>query len=161
MLLPASFLLALALTTAPAASDDASVRQDLAIGRAQIQADRKSIVAASLPLGDAQAKGFWPLYDEYRAEMEKLGDKGMEIVLEYARDWNADTLTDARATDLLDRHLQLQADEIAVRTKWAKKFRTVLPGSLVARFYQIENRLDLIVREDVASGIPLMPSAKK
>jgi hypothetical protein len=37
-----------------------------------------------------------------------------------------------------------------------KQFAKVLPGTKVARFYQIENKLDAVVRYEMAGQIPLV-----
>ena len=85
-----------------------------------------------------------------------LGDRTQEPILEYAKEWNAESLTDEKAASLLDRWLKVREDEVALQARWAKRLREAVPGIVAARFFQIENRLDLIVRVDLAQAIPLM-----
>lgn len=141
--------------TAPApAPAPAQERQDIAIDRAMIQSDRQAIVAENLPLTDRQAQAFWPMYREYRAELAKLGDRLVELVLAYAR--SAEALSDSQATAMLDEFLSIQKDQIKIQSAWVPKFRRVLPTKTVTRFFQIENKLDSILRYDAVEEIPLV-----
>ena len=147
-------LVGLALLTSLPVHASGQVRSGIAMDRATLQAERQSIVAANLPLTDAQAKTFWPMYNEYRGELGKLGDRYVNLVLEYAK--NDPTLTDVQANKMLDDFLAIQKEELKVKSAWAPKFRKALPGKVVTRFYQIENKLDTIVRYDAADQIPLV-----
>jgi hypothetical protein len=131
----------------------AQTRSDVEVTRADIQADRKAIVAANLSLTDAQGAAFWPLYQEYRGEMSKIGDRTIKLVTDYAKSYDA--LTDVQATALMTEHLAIQRDTIKVKDKYRPRFEKVIPPKLVLRFYQVENRLDVILQAGVLSEIPL------
>jgi len=145
---------ACAVGTLALAQEEAAVRQQLATDRATIQADRQAIVAEALPLTEEQAKAFWPLFREYRTEMEKLGDRAVDLMIDYGK--SMDTLTDEKATALLDEYLKIQRDEVKIKQSWLPKFRKVLPGKTVTRFYQIEGKLDTLLRFEAAAQIPLV-----
>jgi hypothetical protein len=131
----------------------AQTRNDVEITRADIQADRKALVADNLPLTDAQGAAFWPVYQEYRGEMSKIGDRAVKLVTDYAKGY--DTLTDVQATALMTEHLAIQKDVVKVKEKYRARFEKAVPAKLVLRFYQIENRLDTILQVEVLSAIPL------
>jgi len=137
----------------------AQVQHDVATDRAQLQSDRQAIVAANLPLTEDQAKAFWPVYRDYRVEMQKLGDRLVDLIMEYAK--NADTLTDAQSKTMLDDYLAIQKDEIKLKTDWVAKFRKVIPSKAVTRLYQIENKLDAVIRYEAADLIPLVEHEQK
>ncbi len=126
----------------------------IAAVRGQLQADRQVVVAANLGLTEAEGKVFWPLYRDYRAELAKLGDRMSTLILDYAK--NYEKMTDEQAKKMLAESLAIQKDETAVKLAWVPKFEKVLPAKKVARFYQIENKLDLIVRLAMAKDIPLV-----
>ena len=150
-----SWIAAACLTASAAfAQGEAQVRQQLASDRATIQADRQAIVAEALPLTEEQAKAFWPLFREYRTEMEKLGDRVMDLMIDYGK--SMDTLTDEKAAALLDDYLGIQRDEVKVKQSWLPKFRKILPAKTVMRFYQIEGKLDTLLRFEAAAQIPLV-----
>jgi hypothetical protein len=80
ILLTAGFLI---LAHAPAI---AQTDQDaIETARSLIKADRQAVVDDAMQLSDAEAKGFWPVYHQYRTEMDKVGDGVKSLVLEYSR----------------------------------------------------------------------------
>jgi hypothetical protein len=147
----------LMLVAAPAVM--AQVQHEIALTRAEIQTERQALVAENLPLTEEQAKAFWPMYRTYREEMAKLGDRLVALIEDYAK--NYETLTDPQATAMLKEFFEIQKEEVAAKKAWAPKFEKILPVKSVVRFYQIENKLDLIVRTSVAAEIPLVMDAKE
>jgi hypothetical protein len=124
--------------------------------RGVLKADRKVVVAETLQLNDAESAAFWPLYRSYRTEMDELGDGIVKLVLEYA-DLYPDVPED-RAEKLLKDYLRLEKDWAGTRAKHLKKIAKLLPASKVLRFAQLENRLDLALRLQLADAIPLAPA---
>lgn len=150
------FVAVLMLFAAPAAR--AQVQSEIALTRADIQTERQALVAENLPLTEDQAKVFWPMYRTYREEMAKLGDRFVALVEDYAK--NYETMTDPQASTMIKEFLKIQKEEVAIKTAWVPKFEKILPATAVARFFQIENKLDLIVRAEVAAEIPLVAHEK-
>jgi len=146
-------VLAVILVFASAGALLAQTRSGVEVTRADIQRDRKAIVAANLPLEEAQAAAFWPIYRDYRAEMEKIGDRIVKLISDYAK--NYELLTDATASGLVSEFLAVQKDSLKVKEQFLPKFSKVLAPKNVMRFYQIENKLDAMVMIDVVEEIPL------
>ena len=130
-----------------------SQRSQVEVTRSEIQSDRQAIVASNLPLTDEQAKAFWPLYREYRNDMQTVNDQLVNLVQEYGQQYQS--LNDQQAADLMKRYLKYQKEVTAVKEKYAPRFAKVLPQTTVLRFYQIENKMDTIVMLSVAAQIPL------
>ena len=126
--------------------------------RGLLKADRKVVIAEAMQLTDAESAAFWPLYREYRAQMDTLGDGIVKLVLEYADAYP--NVPEDRAAKLLKNYLALEKDLVSVRAKHLKKIAKVLPASKVLRFAQLENRLDLVLRLQMASAVPLAPADK-
>lgn len=141
------------LATAGTVYAQTSVRSDIEVTRSDIQADRKAIVADNLPLTDAQAAAFWPVYNAYRMDLTKLGDRLVTLITDYAK--NYDTLDDTKAAAYTTEFLGIQKDIVAVKAKYQSKFTAVVPAKLVMRFYQIENKLDTIIMLDAVASVPL------
>ena len=144
-------VLSLFLAVLPAA---AQVHDEVALTRAEIQTERQAIVAENLHLGEADGQAFWPMYREYRNEMAKVGDRAVKLVHDYATSY--ETLTDDQASAMLDELFAIQKEELKVKTSWVGKFRKSFSPKTVARFFQIENKLDAIVRAEAALEIPLV-----
>jgi len=136
-----------------------TVHDEIAFTRAQIQADRQAIVAASLGLSEAQGKVFWPIYREYRQALDKPTDRLWAIMTKYGASWDAMHNDDAKAA--LNEWLDAERDAIQIKQKYAKRFAKELDGVTAARFFQIDNKLDTIVRLEAASGIPLVEAKKQ
>ena len=135
-------------------ADRLTAEAAMSMTRAQIDAERQSIVATNLPLTAAQAQAFWPLYREYKTAAAAVDDRMAALILDYAEHY--ETMTDEKAAAMLTSWLKIQQDETKLRAAWASRFGKVLPPKLVVRFYQIENKLDTLVMLNMVDGIPLM-----
>lgn len=150
--LPVLFtLVAAAVVGAQMTSEDWAEIQTL---RADLQADRQAVVAENLGLSDTEAPAFWPVYREYRGELDKLGDRWVTLIGNYAAKY--DTMTDEDANTFFDEWLSIEKARADLRNKYVKKVRKVLPGKKAVRYFQIENKLDAVVNIGLASQIPLV-----
>lgn len=134
------------------------LHSEIAVQRAKDETDRQAIVAASLKLTDTESKAFWPLYKEYRAEMGKAGDRGWKLIIEFADKYQS--MTDADATRMLDEVLSIEKQQLEIKTKWMKSMRKTIPATTIARFFQIDNKIDTLLRLDAAANIPLVEAKK-
>lgn len=119
-----------------------------------IQANKKAVVAVNLDLEDAEAKAFWPLYDQYQDDLDGLRDRFVGLVRDYVT--NYETMDDAFAQQLVVDSLAIEQDRIALRQKYLKPFAEILPGRKVARFYQLENKMRAVIRYELAREIPVL-----
>jgi polyhydroxyalkanoate synthesis regulator phasin len=126
--------------------------------RAEIQTNRQAVVAANLGLTDAEGQAFWPLYREYRGELMKVGDRLQKLIQDYAKTY--DNATPEQAKAMVDEMMSIQSADLKVKEAFVPKFRKVLPELKVARFLQIENKIDSLVKLDLAASIPLIEPAK-
>jgi hypothetical protein len=126
--------------------------------QADLKADRQAVVATNLPLTEAESKTFWPVYKEYRSEVERLGDRTAKLIANYAKAYTS--MTEAQADAFFTEWMAIERERTAVRDKYVPKVRSVLPASKAARFFQIENKLDAIVNVSLGSEIPLVPLKK-
>lgn len=134
-----------------AQSDD----EILEAARSLIKADRQAVVSESMQFSEAEAKSFWPIYQQYRAEMDTVGDGVKHLVLEYAGLYP--DVPDERAKNMLKELARLEKKQAAIRASYFKKIAKVLPAAKTLRFVQVESRLDLAVRLELAASIPLVP----
>jgi hypothetical protein len=120
----------------------------------KIKADKKLLVAQNMQLTEAQAKAFWPVYEQYQSELFLLRARTLKLVADYAATY--DTMTKGTAKKLLDELLALQAFRPKLASQYLPKFRKALPDAKVVRYYQIENKIDAALNWELAKGIPLM-----
>ncbi|MFN0066403.1 MAG: hypothetical protein ACKVYV_02095, partial [Limisphaerales bacterium] len=120
-----------------------------------IRADRQAIVTEAMQFTPTEAEAFWPVYHRYRAEMDAVGDGLKHLVLEYAGLYP--DVPDDRAKLMLKEMAALEKKHAATRAEYLKKFARILPAAKTLRFAQVENRLDLALRLELAASIPLVP----
>jgi len=154
----ARLLLALVLLLASGAArageaDDAN----LDILRDTIRANKKALVAANLTLSDEEAAKFWPLYDEYQKKLTAVNDRLVALIKEYTTHFS--DMPDDQALKLAEQYLAVEEDRVKVRREYLPQLGKVLPGRKVARFLQIENKMDAVVRYDLAEEIPVIDEA--
>jgi hypothetical protein len=127
---------------------------DVQLMREDIRAERKRIVAANLPLTATEATKFWPVYDQYIADVTKINDGRYALIKEYAQ--TRDTMTDAQANDLIKGWLAFDGDTTNLRLKYVPQLEKVISAKKTAIFYQIDHRLDMLIQLQFASQIPLV-----
>lgn len=154
-------VLALAFTAASATAfaqretaTGVEVERDLELLRRDLRADKKKLIALNLPLTEAEATKFWPVYDQYADEMRKHNDEFYALIREYAA--NQKTLTDEQASSMIKRWADVQVRQAQTRQKYIPIVERVLPGRKAALFFQIDRRLYALMDLQVASQIPLV-----
>ena len=147
-------------TPSAAQSTNEDILQDkrIAEARALMQAGRDEIVDFEMGLTEEEAKGFWPLYKSYRGEIMVVRDRYANMIGAYLRAYEAGDVSDEYAEKLLNDWLQYKQDLLKVQKQHVRKFSKILPMRKVARFYQLENKMDAEIDAELAVFIPLMES---
>ena len=129
---------------------------NMQIMREKVKADKKLMVAANMQLTESEAKGFWPVYEEYQKDLTGINQRIVKLIESYAADYRANTLTDVKAKKLVDEMVAIEQAEASLRASYVPKLSKVLPMKKVARYLQIENKIRTIVKYDLAGGVPLV-----
>jgi hypothetical protein len=126
---------------------------ELQLGLLAQAAQKKLIVISNMHLAGDMKEKFGNLYDEYQKSMTELRIKKLKVIEQYAKDYTK--LDDKAADKLLSDWINIQKEALELKEKYISAFKKILPASLVLRFYQIENRLELLQEAKVTSRIPL------
>jgi hypothetical protein len=129
---------------------------NMQILRDKLKADKKLLVASNMELTESEAKGFWPIYDQYQKELQKINQRMAKVLESYADDNRRKSLTDDKAKKLIDEAVSVEQAEANIKSTFAPKLSKVLPVKKVARYLQIENKIRAVVRYDIAQGVPLV-----
>ncbi len=149
--------LSFGLWLAGAAVAAGQVRRDIVeTFRADLKTDRKVLIAEEMKFTEQESDAFWPIYRNYRAEVEKVTDRIVKLVFEYT-DLYPD-VPDPRAREMLTEYTKVEADLLSIKRKYFKKLGKVLPPSKVFRFAQLDNRFDLGTRLALAAWLPMLPA---
>ena len=132
----------------------AEAMEEIRLTRVVIQAGRQAIVTEAMDLTPAEMETFWPLYREYRLEAAKVGDRVVALIERYAA--NYDTMTEEAANKLLSDFVKIERARADLKAKFLPRFKKVLPATKVMRFYQVENKMDIAVLNEMADQIPLV-----
>jgi hypothetical protein len=144
--------------SAPTANQ-AQLDKDVSLLRQDLRSQKKQLIASNLTLTADEATKFWPVYDQYSAEVQKLGDQKYALIKEYAQGFGS--LTDEQALSLAKRSLALDEQAVALRTKYLPIVNKVIPGKKTATFFQLDRRISLLMDLQLASEIPLVQQQPK
>ena len=129
---------------------------NMQIMREKVKADKKLMVAANMQLTESEAKGFWPVYEEYQKDLAAINQRIGNLIKSYAADYNANTLSDEKAKKLVDELVAIEQAEAGLKASYVPKLSKVLPMKKVARYLQVENKIRAMVKYELAGNIPLV-----
>jgi hypothetical protein len=111
--------------------------------RKDIRSQKKQIIAQNMGLSDSEAEKFWPVYDQYAAELAKIYDVKLALLTDYADNYN--TMTGEQAESYIRKRAEVEQSIMQLRLKYMPAFRKVLSGRETALFYQLDWRLGLAI----------------
>jgi hypothetical protein len=129
-----------------------TIDSTIAIVRANMQADRTTLITAGMNFTDKDAEAFWPIYQQYEYERSRLDDRRAAVIKQYTQKYP--TLTDTEAKAMADIMLDCESRLAELKKKYFKKFNRVLPALTVTKFFQLERRIDLMMDMQVESSLP-------
>jgi hypothetical protein len=151
-----ALMVVIAAFPVPALSQDKPA-DNMQILLEKVKADKKLLVAANMDLTESEAKGFWPVYEQYQKDLAAINQRLIKLIESYASDYRAGTLTDEKAKKLVNEMVAIEQAEAGLKTSSVPKLRKVLPEKKVARYLQLENKIRAGVKYELAAGVPLVP----
>jgi len=143
---------------APAgAQDDNRDRNLLAyveLLRADVRAEKVTILTEVMGFTEAEGKAFWPIYRQYDVDLSALSDERVAMIAEYAR--NYDQLSDATADKLIQKALDLEARRGALTRTLYDHLKRAMPATTAARALQVEHQLLLVIDLQIAASLPVV-----
>jgi hypothetical protein len=152
--LQACACVALAADETPASEKFSNLEPAIQMLRAEASQDRREIVRAAMLLTQSEGAIFWSVYDQYREEMRALSDRRLRLISDFAATRN--TMSEVQAEHLTREALSIDMDKISIKEDYVRKMSKVLSARIVARFFQIDAKLDAVVDADLAARIPLV-----
>jgi hypothetical protein len=120
----------------------------------KIKADKKLFVADNMQLTEKESKSFWPVYESFQKDLAGHNEKLVKLIEDYAQ--NYDTMTDQKARALTKDYLALETARVKLLQAYVPKFSKVLGDKKTARYLQLENKINAIIRFELAGNIPLV-----
>jgi hypothetical protein len=137
-------------------SSDTLMDQQFLLLRKDIRSIKKQVVAANLALTENEAVKFWPVYEQYSADLAEVTDTRIALIEEYAYEYG--TLTDEQADSLIRRWLDTDISAAQLRQKYVPILRKVLPAKKAATFFQLDRGISMMIDVELTSRLPLMQS---
>ena len=120
---------------------------------AQVQAERRAIIEATVEPSPQQAEDFWQTYWEYRGHVGVLNDRIVAVIEEFTASHAA--LNDDPAAALVNEVLDIEEKRSKLKQEYVKKFKQILIPKQVVRWYQTETKMDAVIRAEMALAIPI------
>ena len=153
----AAGLMAFAMVFPAPAWTQGKSADNMQILREKIKADKKLLVATNMELTESEAKGFWPVYEQYQQELVNFNQRIGKLIESYAAAYRTNSMTDEAAKRIIADFVAIEKGEAAVKAYFVPKLSQVLPPKKVARYLQIENKIRAALKYELADEIPLIP----
>jgi hypothetical protein len=140
---------------APPSAGAQTVKETLEVTRQAVETQRRVLVAGALPLSEAEARAFWPIYDDYERARRRFDERANRLVADFVA--SLPDLSDTQAKAMLAEAFAIDDERLELRRRFSERMAKALPPRKLVRFFQIDNKLDSVVRADVARQIPLAP----
>ncbi|HXJ88940.1 MAG TPA: hypothetical protein VMS18_19140 [Candidatus Binatia bacterium] len=134
-----------------------TIDSTIALVRANMQADRDTLVTSGMNFNEKEGAAFWPIYKEYQYERSKVDDRRVAVIKEYMQRYP--NLNDAEAKAMATQMLNCSLQLAELKKKYYKKFNKVLPALTVTKFFQLERRVDLMMDMQVEASLPPLTQA--
>ena len=144
-----AIVLAVLMTVPAAASAQEALLEVL---RSDVRAEKVALITEMMMFTDEQAEVFWPVYRDMENEGEKLIDQRVALIKEYAE--NYEEMTDKLAKDIMGKAFTLREKRLSLEKKYFRKFANALDPITAAKFYQINNEINLMIDLQVSAGLP-------
>ena len=124
------------------------------IERQALSAEKKAVVAEAMMLSDSESEAFWTLYNEYNNKMYEQNTELYKLIKKFAEKY--ETLSDEEALALWNSAMNVDTKLISLEKQYFKKFQKILTGKKVLRYFQIESKIENLIRAQMALEIPLV-----
>lgn len=141
-----------------AQDQEPAIDSTIAVARANMQADRTTLITTGMNFNDKEGAAFWPIYREYQYERSRVDDRRSAVIKEYTQKFP--NLTDAEAKSMAEQMLDCESRLAELKKKYYKKFNRVLPALTVTKFFQLERRVDLMIDMQVEIALPPLTQAQ-
>ncbi len=135
--------------------------KEIKFSREVLSKQRQDLIIKNMSLTAYDEKKFWGVYNRYRDEMKPILDQTVTLLTEYSNSLKNKNLTDEMAIEFTETAIMLQGAKLALRRDYIKEFKAFLKPKQVARFIQLETKIDAIINYDLARKVPLVPVNSK
>lgn len=125
----------------------------------KIEAQRIAFITKELDLTPAEAKIFWPVYNEYnskRHELRNSSHNSDDLTKE-----EIEKLTEKEASQILEAQITEVQKYLDLRKEYHTKFKSVLPAVKVLKLYNAEREFQKMLIDKLRQNNQKPPADKK
>ena len=140
-----------------AQTEESNLDSVIEIMRADMQANRITVITATMNFNHKDAAAFWPIYRSYEYKRSQVDDRRAAVIKQYAEKYS--TLNDADAKSMAEQVFECDSRLADLRKTYFRKFNKVLPALTVTKFFQLDRRIDLVMDLKVEASLPPVTAA--
>ena len=122
--------------------------------RQDVNTQKTAMLTEAMDLDAAQFDKFWPIVREYDLKRAEIVDRRIATIKKYAA--NYETMTPDMADEVIEEFFKVRFDMLKLKKDYFGKVSKEFSAVEAARFLQIENFVDDMMRVQVMSEIPLI-----
>jgi len=133
--------------------DATGFKLEAELTRTEIEDRREEFVKALVQPDPEQEKRFWYRYREYRQNLDKLGERTVDLIEEYAESYGS--ITEDQALRMAKEAANIDADRMARLQDIVRWQHAILTPNQMVRFLQGELKMNAVVDLELAALIPI------
>jgi hypothetical protein len=115
----------------------------------KIEAMHSAYITEKVGLTQDEAQKFWPIYNQYHADMEELQKQRRQNARTIKDAGGIDNMKDEEVQKLIANEIDIKSRELDLRKKYIVQFETVLSVKKVAKFFIAEEQFKLYLLEQL------------
>jgi len=116
--------------------------------------EKREYFAQHMNLKETQFNAFWDTYSTFETERVEIGRQRIEMLKVYVEKYT--TMTDEDADQIMKTWLSLEKKEDALRTKYFGKMKQSLGAKVAARFIQIDDYIQTVIKFEILDELPFI-----
>jgi|SRR5690349_6180221 len=138
---------------APSETKKANLEAYATLLRENVPDEKEQLIALVMFFDEADATKFWPIYEQYRAELDRLNASEAASISDYVK--HNGQLTEQQADQIVHNQTHFQSQRAALLDKYYEQFKAALGPVSAARFFEAENQLLSLTDLQLSSTLPV------
>jgi hypothetical protein len=122
--------------------------------RSAFQLEKKALVADYLQMSNDEAEKFWPIYNQYEAQRIDAFTRRFKLIDTYLVNIEKG-IAEVPADEMVKESAAIQKMELELRQKYYKLIKKSISLPVAARFYQVEDAINVAVRNELYGNLPV------
>jgi len=147
-------LLAVVLAFSATALFSQPSQGDIQIIQKYFGTEKAAMLKEYMLLTPQQDSAFWPIYNKYESERLAMGSQRIALIDDYVK--NVQNLTEAKATELVDKGVSLEIKFKYLQKRYFGELSKKIGPVKAAQWYQFENYIHNVINLSVQENIPFI-----